>query len=162
MQELAAWMDGTKGTLLAVLPETAYARTDPGKIGVVHQWYLPDAKFGGKLISTKLSWYDQGFVTPEGDRYSGLAWYRSRVTLPTEPAGNVALLLPYLKGQEAWVWVNGKYAGFATRGDVTAWGRTGLIVDAPGLFHKGENLVVLRINGNGGLILPPAVIARKE
>jgi len=158
-KELAAMTDGTNGNLLAVLPETAYARTDPGKIGVVHKWYLSDAPFGGKPLSTKTSWYNQGFITPEGERYNGVAWYRTRVKLAATPAEKVTVLMPYVKGQEVWMWVNGKFVGYATRADKeTTWNRSGLRIPAAGLFHQGDNLVVFRVNGSGGFVLPPVII----
>jgi len=159
MKLLAARTDGTNGKLLAVLPRTADFKTDPGKQGVTHLWYQPDNVTGWKPISTCSSWYNQGVITPEGERYNGIAWYRSKVTLATNPAGKVTVLLPAVKAQNVWMWVNGHYAGYATRPEKeTTWGGTGLQIPAAGLFKAGENLVVFRVNGAGGLALPPVVI----
>jgi len=157
MNEVGTWANGSKGKLAAILPKTAEFKTDPGQTGVVHRWYLPnDASGGWRAISMLSSWYNQGAVTPEGAGYAGIAWYRAKVTLDADPPDSLTLLLPYIKASDVWVWVNGQYAGAATRTSAeTAWNVSGLQVQVTGLLKKGDNVVVFRVNGNGGFVLPP-------
>jgi len=150
-RKLAPWTDGPKGKLIAVLPTVASFRTDPASEGVVHRWYLPGRDTQGwRDLRMTSAWYNQGVVTPEGRRYEGLAWYRVNLRLRRLPSGPARLLLPELKGSAAWVWANGQFAGMTEDS-----GEGILTVNLSGVLRQGENRLAIRVQGEGGLTLPP-------
>jgi hypothetical protein len=152
-RDLAAWTTGPRGKLVAVLPPVARFRTDPGADGVVGQWYRPTLPRGPwQALKLSASWAAQGIVTPQGRPYRGVAWYRSEVGLQNAPAGAVRLLVPELAGSGVWVWCNGAYAGYAGGTDDKP-----LSVDLTGLLRQGTNALVLRVDGDSGLSLPPFI-----
>jgi hypothetical protein len=142
---------GPKRRLLAVLSATALFRADPGPDGVVQRWYLPglDTK-GWKQVTLTTGWHHQGFLTPEGRPFNGLGWYRCALKLPEAPTDKAGLCLPEVRGSAVWVWCNGRFAGYWER---TKQGQRHL--DISGLLRPGENLLVFRVKGEGGLTLPP-------
>jgi hypothetical protein len=93
-------------------------------------------------------------LTTEGRSYKGTAWYRSRVELRDAPVGPTRLLVPEMGGSDVWVWCNDAYAGHAT----TERDKP-LTVDLTGLLGAGANRFVLRVQGDGGLSLPPVIFA---
>jgi hypothetical protein len=113
MEALAALIDGTQGKLVAPLPLEMKFTRDRFNEGVIGQWYAPgfnDAKWGTK--NTFLTWDQQD--PPEdaaGHDYDGYGWYRTRFNVDKQFAGKPVRL--YIGGviNEAWVWVNGQYAG---------------------------------------------------
>lgn len=147
------WTDGTKGKLIASLPPVAAFRADPASDGVLQRWYLPEASTkGGTHLRMTTAWHNQGVVTKEGRGYNGVAWYRAAMNLSSLQQGKARLLFPEVKGSGAWVWCNGKYAGMAE--DSGDGNRT---VNVSGLLKSGDNLIVIRVQGNGGLSLPPVL-----
>jgi hypothetical protein len=151
---LAVWTDGTKGRLVAALPERAAFRTDPASEGVVGRWYLSGAGSDWRRINMISAWFNQGVRTPEDRRYRGLAWYRASLSLPGAPAGAVRMLVPELRGSHVWLWCNGAYAGHASRGAASP-----LTIPVSGLLRPGANEFVFRVEGEGGLSLPPFLFA---
>jgi len=150
-RSIAEWTDGPKGKLLAVFPPTAQFRTDPNPEGVVQHWYVPDLDAASwKRVRLDAGWQNQGYATPDGQRFKGVGWYRSEVPLPQLPAGPVRLYLPEVKGSAVWVWCNGRFGGYWERSK-----QGPRDVDLSGLLQPGRNLVVFRVKGEGGLTLPP-------
>ncbi|MBN2473378.1 MAG: DUF4838 domain-containing protein [Pirellulales bacterium] len=124
---LAAKTDGGEGRLVAVLPEAARFRVDPHDDGRYQRWQ--DASFDvsrWKAVRSTAGWEVQGFQDEQGHSYKGVAWYQFDVEVPGDnvpgddvPGDDVpgAAVPPgvFLCGpavvNEAWVWVNGRYAG---------------------------------------------------
>jgi hypothetical protein len=101
---------GPQGDLLAVLPEAAAFRTDPHDDGIFERWMEPefdDADW--RTMRTSAGWQSQGLRDEKGRPYTGLAWYRFNVEVPRTDR-EVVLYAPAIVN-EAWVWVNGAYAG---------------------------------------------------
>lgn len=148
---IAPWTDRTKGRVLAVLPPVARFRPDPASQGLVYRWYLPGLETTNwRELRMTSAWHNQGVLTPEGRRYEGVAWYRTHVALPRAPTGTVRLLFPEAKASALWVWCNGTLAGMAEEDS------DGLLnVDVSGRVRSGDNLFALRVQGKGGLTLPP-------
>lgn len=159
VRQLDEWTRGSKGQLLAVLPATASFRTDPAGQGVLYRWYRNEADAKGwREIALTTGWYNQGITAGSGQRYSGVAWYRTKVTLPKVPEGPVALRLPELKGSEVWLWCNGWFAGYGQKtetGGLPGDLKHPLTVEVTGLLKPGDNALVFRIRGDGGISLPP-------
>jgi hypothetical protein len=106
--------------MFAPLPEMARFSTDKHDVGRSERWMEPgydDSNW--PLCSTSAGWQNQELkdqdglpmMSRDGHPYTGLGWYRFTVDLPTVPNGKEArLFMPGVVSQ-AWVWVNGRYAG---------------------------------------------------
>jgi len=136
-----------EGMLVAPLPlETKFAR-DPFNEGVVAEWYAPafdDSKWGTK--NTFYTWDAQD--PPEdafGHDYDGYGWYRATVEIPARFKG---MPIHFQCGgaiNEAWVWVNGEYAGHKP---YAMWwmGNHDFDLDVTKLVRPGErNTVAIRV-----------------
>ena len=146
---IAAFTSGDRGQLIATLPAAADFRTDPASEGVVDRWYLPSASHDWGTVALTAAWEHSGGGATEGRPYRGIGWYRTSVDAGDEVSGPVSLYGPDLRGSALWVWLNGKFAGYLTAGDNPP------TVDLTGRLDAGSNDLVLRVDGGGGLGLPP-------
>ena len=149
MRGLAAKTEGPKGRLVAVLPETARGRADPFDDGRYEGWQgvkLDEA--GWKPLVTTLGWENQGFSDAQGHAYRGVMWYRLNVEVPAAAAGKALWLCAPALVNEAWVWVNGQYAGH--RPYHMPWYRPqALELDLTGLARPGQrNQITFRVLNN--------------
>jgi hypothetical protein len=149
LRGLAANTDGAKGRLIAVLPEVALARTDPFDDGRYARWQ--DAGFkdaGWKELRTTAGWETQGFCDAQGHAYRGVMWYRLNMDLPGEVKGRSLWLCAPAVVNEAWVWVNGQYAGH--RAYQLPWFRPqALEMDITALVQPGRrNQITFRVLNN--------------
>lgn len=150
-RETLPWVDGTKGELLGEFPSVADFRTDPGPNGVVQRWYLPShVSREWRRIRLTSGWGTQGVLGAAGRPYSGTAWYRIRFVRARDDASPVRLYIPELRGSSAWVWCNGLLAAHVRK----ARGEH-MTVDLSGTVRRGQNLLAMRVEGDGGLTLPP-------
>lgn len=108
-QDLAERVVGPKGELVAMLPQHWDFRKDPEDMGVVCQWYLPEAQGPWDMIDTTVYWEMQGHQDARGWAYGGKAWYRTGVYVPPI-AGNrpVYLTIGAVYNKAVWIWVNGE------------------------------------------------------
>ncbi len=146
-EELARRMDGTRGERVAELPLDMKFSRDRFNEGVIAEWYAPvfdDSGWGTK--NTFLTWDQQD--PPEsaaGHDYDGYGWYRANFEVQSRFAGKSVQL--YLGGalNEAWVWINGQYAGH--RPHRLWWGhRREVELDVTGLIVPGQvNTVAIRV-----------------
>ncbi len=112
LEELASRTGGPAGELVALLPEEAAFRTDPLDDGRFERWQDPAADLSGwKRIRTVTGWDAQGYRDAEGRPYKGAAWYQLEVDAPAGAEGRKVFLHAPAVVNEAWVWVNGRYAG---------------------------------------------------
>lgn len=149
MQTLAAKTEGAEGKLLVALPETASGRPDPFDDGRYERWQ--DAviqETGWKPLLTTAGWENQGFSDRQGHPYRGVMWYRMTVDVPaTAPGESVWLYAPAVVN-EAWVWVNGNYAGH--RAHMMPWSRPQPVeLDITALLRPGQrNQITFRVLNN--------------
>lgn len=144
MQADLCRMVGPEGDLLTVLPVGARFRTDPFDDGIFERWQrtnFDDSDWD--TLTTTAGWQSQGWRSEDGRPYLGLAWYRMDVDVPATDR-EVFLEAPSVTN-EAWVWVNGKYAGHRPWGG--PWGRPKrFIVDISGLVEPGRtNQITFRV-----------------
>jgi hypothetical protein len=149
MQKLAAKTDGPEGKLVAVVSETARVHTDPFDDGRFERWQdagANDSKW--KTILTTRGWEDQGFIDDEGRPYRGVMWYRVAVDVPANVAGKSVWLVAPSVVNEAWVWVNGKYAGH--REHKMPWFRPHAVeLDITSMVRPGQrNQIAFRVLNN--------------
>ncbi|GMU21064.1 MAG: hypothetical protein AMXMBFR13_11580 [Phycisphaerae bacterium] len=107
--------NGTQGELVTWLPEKAAFRTDPFDDGRYERWQEPSTDLSPwtTLLST-YGWDAQsipGLVDEKGHPYRGVAWYQFDVDVPESANGKTIFLHGLAVVNEAWVWVNGRYAG---------------------------------------------------
>ena len=129
-RDLAAFVDGTRGTLVAKLPLEWSFRRDPHDTGVASGWaYKPvDLTWWNnqslkmtehpadrhrlnpdqwELLRTDLYMQAQGVVSHDHHSYTGHAWYRTDFELPADAAkGPLRVRFPGLFN-ECWLYVNG-------------------------------------------------------
>jgi hypothetical protein len=149
LRGLAAKTHGPEGALLAVLPEAVRARTDPFDEGRYARWQeVPGDDTGWKELQTTAGWETQGFSDTQGHAYRGVMWYRLNVELPAGQAGQSVWLCAPAVVNEAWVWVNGQYAGH--RAHQMPWCRPQSVeLDISALIHPGQrNQITLRVLNN--------------
>jgi hypothetical protein len=128
-------------------------RTDKYDIGRSERWGDPDySDADWQLCSTTTGWQNQKvkdqdglpLMSKEGHSYQGLGWYRFTTELRDLEKGKQAhLFCPALLDQ-AWVWVNGKYAG---RSDyVSCFSRPHEVdIDITSNLRPGKNVIALRV-----------------
>ena len=166
------WADkfSKNGKILAVFPEKARFRLDPVPEGLVFEWYSPtlDDTKEWKPLRLDQSWHVQGVEGLGGSEYTGIAWYRTSLDLPSIGKDEkVRLSMPAVQGKAVWVWVNGDLAGYSTAQD-------GFDFDLSGRVRPGKNLFAFRVDGGdsnirkipffgtGGICLRPIVYKVKE
>jgi len=153
MQRLAGLTDGKDGTFLIGLPEAGRFRTDKYNTGLYDRLMEPsvdDTRW--QLCRTTNGWQNQGLKdingqplsSKDGHAYQGYGWYRFTVTVPSAPRKGVRLFCPAVVNQ-AWVWVNGQYAGRTPY--MSPWGRPQELDMEIGPYLKPglPNLIALRV-----------------
>ncbi|MFP4026280.1 MAG: DUF4838 domain-containing protein [Candidatus Brocadiia bacterium] len=146
MEKLLAKTDGSVGKLIAVMPREARFRTDPHDEGFYARWQSADYDDSDwKTASTTHGWQEEGLRDKQGHPYKGLAWYRMRVDVPKNSDIERARLLCPAVIDEAWVWVNGAYAG--RRPYKSPWFRPHTMdMDVGGMLKPGrQNVIALRV-----------------
>ncbi|MBM3979010.1 MAG: DUF4838 domain-containing protein [Planctomycetes bacterium] len=110
------------------------------------------------MLRTDLYMQAQGVVSPDYHSYTGLAWYRTDVTLPAQ-AGKTHVMFPGLFN-EAWLYVNGELV--AHRAYKEPWWLSDYKfewdVDLTGHLKAGANTVAVRVNNPhhfGGMFRRP-------
>ena len=166
--ELAQLLDGTRGTLIAKLPEKWAFRRDKARVGVKGKYATQDVDLAyweasrdgltarsrkdypdeWEVLRTDLYAQAQGIRDPDRQSFTGDMWYRTDVELPAgQVKGKVHLMFPGLFN-ECWLYVNGEEAGYRKQGDLWwlndykfEWD-----VDLAGQLKSGKNTIVLRAN----------------
>jgi hypothetical protein len=146
-QKLADMTGGKTGDMIAVLPEKARFSLDVRDDGRYMGWYLPefdDSKW--TTISTTIPFYGQGYWDKQGYPYMGVIWYRLEVNVPASAKNKKILLYAPAVETEAWVWVNGKFAGHRPYRD--AYERPNEInMDVTDAIQPGKkNLIAIRVH----------------
>ena len=103
---------GSARAELPQVPDTWRFSTDPTDVGRAQGWFKPD--FDDRTwtpIKIGQGWEEAGFD------YDGIAWYRVRLSLPEVPEGKRLLLHFGAVDEEAWVWINGEFAGEHAQGE---------------------------------------------
>ena len=156
LAKLEQMTQGESGIMIAPVPLESKFTRDKYNEGVIKQWYLPE--FDDKNWETKNTFYlwDQQDIPEDsaGHDYDGYGWYRFWVNIPEKWKGN--LIHFYCGGaiNEAWVWINGEYAGHKNHA-IWWMGGHDFDLDITKYVKFGEkNLIAIRIWNNseiGGL-----------
>ncbi len=139
MESVAAKTGGAEGELVTLLPETARFRTDPFDDGRYERWQEPSTDLAAwKPLATTSGWDTQGLQDEKGHPYMGAAWYQFDVNVPEGARGKPLSLYGLGVVNEAWVWVNGRYAGH--RPYMNPWSRPhALEMDVSQVVEPGRN-----------------------
>jgi hypothetical protein len=143
----AAKTDGTTGTLIAPLPLDMKFARDRFNEGVLAEWQAPDfddARW--EMKNTFYTWDQQDAPeSPAGHDYDGHGWYRADLDVAKKWVGKPVRLHIVGAINEAWVWINGQYAGH--RKHLLWWsGSHAVDLDVTGLVRPGErNTVAIRV-----------------
>lgn len=146
MRELAALVDGTKGTLVKRTPLRWSFRPDPHDTGLARGWAYMPAGAEWQALDTDLYLQAQGVLLPDAQSFIGYWWYQTQLELdPRQADGNLHLMFPGLFN-ESWLYVNGTLV--AHRPVKEPWWRTDYRfewdVDLTKQLKPGKNLVTLR------------------
>ncbi|MHB0935789.1 MAG: DUF4838 domain-containing protein [Armatimonadota bacterium] len=139
---------GKTGKRVALAPRTAAFTLDPGDRGRVLRWFLPatDRKDWVQVDTTR-PYYLQvpGGLDETSMPYAGAMWYAFEIDIPRAAAGKpLCFYIPTISPQ-AWVWVNGEYAG--RRDYLEPYIRpASLDLEIAKMAKPGKNLVVIRVN----------------
>ena len=148
-QDVANRINGVTGDLITVLPRQAAFAIDPGDMGRVTGWYLPehDRKDWHRAETTK-PYYLQGpgYLDEKSMPYAGAMWYALEFDLPATPSDKEVRFFVPVICPEAWVWVNGEYVG--RRQYLEAYVRPATMdMDITPAARPGKkNLIVIRVN----------------
>ncbi len=160
-RELLQYTDGPKGTLLLKTPLEWSFRRDPSDTGLPSGWaYRPADPKQWEKLRTDLYMQAQGVLTPDGQSYTGHAWYRTDIDLDAAAAGGmVRLRFPGLFN-ECWLYVNGSLVGH--RQQQAMWWLNDYKfewdVDLSGKLQAGKNTLTLRLHNPhhfGGMFRRP-------
>jgi len=146
MEAAAGKRGGAEGELVAMLPEMARFRTDPFDDGRYERWQEPSTDLSQwKTLATTSGWDTQGFQDEKGHPYMGLGWYQFDVSVPESAKGKATFLHGLGVLNEAWVWVNGRYAGH--RPYLGPWGRPHTLeMDVSKVLDPGRsNRITIRV-----------------
>ena len=111
--ERQACIDGTKGDLVAMLPETWKFKTDPHDEGIVSRWFRPETNTKDwRDIKVTRIWETQGLEDKVGHGYDGVGWYRATAEVPAEFAGKTVKLNFGGTFGRMLIWVNGEFVEY--------------------------------------------------
>jgi len=179
-RDLAKLLDGKSGELVAKLPLEWSFRRDKADAGLARgfqagrvdlgRWRSDGARLSPRerkdwpdeweTVRADLYMQAQGIRDPDGQSFTGHAWYRADVELAREQvAGAVHVRFPGLFN-ECWLYVNG--AEVAHRRQHAIWWRNSYRfewdVDLAGRLKAGTNTIALRIHNPhhmGGMFRRP-------
>jgi len=146
MEATAAKTGGVDGNLVALLPEMARFRADPFDDGRYQRWQEPSTDLAlWKRLATTSGWETQGLQDEKGHPYTGVAWYQFDVGVPESTRCKAIWLHGLAVVNEAWIWVNGRYAGH--RPYLNPWGRPHTLeMDVSKLLKAGQsNRITVRV-----------------
>lgn len=151
--KLAGMTDGETGLLVAPVPITAKFCRDRFNEGVIGEWYARDFDDRNwKAENTFYLWDQQD--EPEdasGHDYDGYGWYRMEIQIPSKWKGRPIHFFCGGAINEAWVWINGQYAGHKNHA-IWWMGGHDFDLDVTSLARPGEkNVVAIRIWNNAEL-----------
>lgn len=145
--ELNDLISDKTGDLITLLPQKALLHIDPHDEGVFDEWYKTDLNESDwKWVLTTRPFYMQGYMDERGHPYTGYLWYRLKVDVPPSAAGKKVMLRVPVVESEAWVWVQGNYAGHRKYQD--AYERPcDMDIDVTDMIQPGTtNVVAVRVS----------------
>lgn len=111
-QKLDGLTNGETGILVSLAPKQVKFSLDEHGLGKHFNWYAPDFnREKWRLLDTTVPFYAQGYMSSDGMPYLGKMWYIFEMNIPEKFSGKKIMLYAPFVTCEAWVWVNGKYAG---------------------------------------------------
>lgn len=126
---------------------------DPDERGAEESWYASSPGGGDwRGIDVPARWAD----TWVGGNYYGYGWYRTSFKIPAAWEGNAVMLEFGAVDEQAWVYLNGEYAGEHTvesegLGVGSLWNRQFAIEAGPeNLKYGGRNLLAVRVHAHTG------------
>jgi len=141
-------MNGKTGALIAMAPQQAAFRLDPGEIGHLERWYEPDyPRKDWQKIDTCKPFYLQapGAMDARGILYQGFMWYVFELPVPAAAKGKPIHVYSPIVVDDAWVWVNGQFVG--KRGHLDSYWRPAPVeFDVTPFVQPGKtNIVAVRV-----------------
>ena len=150
-------MKGPRGDLVVALPVEWDFLTDPHNEGLMSGWYnLNLAPVKWETIETTRCWEGQGYQDENLHGYDGVAWYRTRFSIPKEFEGKKLVLFVGGLNNQGWFWVNGEIAGHQPYHAFWSRWKYHHEIDISDFVKSGEeNELMIRVkndNNFGGII----------
>jgi hypothetical protein len=186
-RELEQWVNGDKGELVLKLPLEWAFRRDPGNIGVKEKFatkpvdltfwqanrgtytldLLKDYPVSEwEMLRTDLYMQAQGIRNPDRQSYTGYAWYRTEVDIPSEQAAKkLHLRFPGLFN-ECWLYLNGEEVAHRIQNKLW-WNndyRFEWDIDLTGKLKQEKNILALRVDSRhhfAGMFRRPFIYATR-
>ena len=112
-EQRQACIDGTRGDLVAMLPEAWQFTTDPHDEGIIFRWFKPEHDSSNwRSIKVTCVWEPQGLEDDMGHGYDGVGWYRTEADVPADFAGRAIKLNFGGVFGRMLVWVNGCFIAY--------------------------------------------------
>ena len=147
-EKVQALLGGATGTLVAKAPREARFRLDPADLGRYGRWYDPAFdRSKWRTLDTATPFYLQGdgMLDEQGLPYVGFMWYVFELDVPAAAVGQPVQLYAPIVATEAWVWVNGAYAGH--RPYAEAYIRPAEVnLDVTPHVRAGRNVIGVRVS----------------
>jgi len=151
-EELAGMTGGELGELVAPLPLEMRAHRDPFNEGVIGEWYAHDFDDREwKPLSTYFISNVEDYPLDErGFGYVGDRWYRGTFSVPARFKNKSIHFWCGGALNEAWIWINGEYAGHHEYRE--EWHPYGFNLEVSDLVKPGEhNTIAIRVWNNSNL-----------
>jgi hypothetical protein len=162
-KKIAETIDGTTGTLVAMSDTKWRFTTDDVGRGRDLGWFMPDFdRSKWKDIDTTRPFYLQhGMMSADGIPHTGRLWYVTELDVPADAKGKTVKLFAPVVVSEAWVWVNGEYAGHRPYKRVNRRPQS-MELDVTDLVKPGEkNTIAIWVNtGRNPQHAPEGLIGR--
>lgn len=111
-QKLDGLTNSETGILVVIAPKKVKFSLDEAGFGKHFNWYEPVFnRSKWRNIDTTIPFYAQGYMSSDGMPYLGKMWYVFELDVPSKFKGKPIKIYSPFVSCEAWVWVNGKYAG---------------------------------------------------
>jgi len=142
--KVAGKMNGETGALVAMAPRQVKFSLDPQDLGRFQRWHEPRYnRSEWQLLDTCKPFYLQapGALAANGYPYQGNMWYVFELPVPADAKGKSVRLFSPIVVTDAWVWVNGEFAGH--RGHIDAYMRPApMDIDVTAQIRPGVNNVI--------------------
>ncbi|HEY0866091.1 MAG TPA: DUF4838 domain-containing protein [Fimbriimonas sp.] len=145
-EKLHRMTSGAEGRLVSMAPREALFKLDEGSVGQSLRWHEPGMdRSSWRRLDTTRPFYLQGHLSPEGIPYTGNMWYVFELDVPSGFSGKpIRLHSPFVITQ-AWIWVNGQYAGHRKYMDAY-FSPAPIDVDVARLVRPGKNTVAVWVD----------------
>jgi len=149
-QKVHDFTSGKDGDLVALAPRLARFTLDQAGMGKDLRWHDPKHDRGKwREMDTCKPFYYPDYLSENGVPWVGKMWYVFEVNVSSSFKGKpVRVYTPFVT-TEAWVWINGEYAGVRKYLDAY-WSPAPMDIDVTNLVKPGKNTIAVWVSTGTG------------